>query len=344
MRSSFRFRLSPFEWALVAAVAMSSFLCISLSRAGERAMREAKPSSVAFQKEAFNPKLFQERIAQDPALRHRVAIASWGIALVMFGSLWGLLRLALRAFKGLPLVEPLDRPPPAGWGLRSILHLVGIVFLLAQWLLLTEAFVVLVFRPTWLDRNVLSLGNTLAIDAVLMIGVGTLVFKSHSPLLLMGRQPLRQIRFGIGSYLTSLPLFFLLVMGVGMLLELMHREPTPQPIFSMYLKEVRPGVVTALLFLVAVAGPVAEELFFRGLLYGWLRNRIGIWKGLWLSGFLFATLHMDGVTFLPIMGLGILLGWVYEQTGSLTAPMAVHIFHNGGMMFLASIVKSVLST
>ncbi len=40
---------------------------------------------------------------------------------------------------------------------------------------------------------------------------------------------------------------------------------------------------------------------------------------------------------------GLLFGWVYERTGSLAAPIAIHIFHNGGMLFVASVVKSLVA-
>ena len=264
-----RFRLSRLEIALVVAVAATSFLCISLSRAGQRTMKERKKSSaVLLQKKAFDPKIFQERLQQNPALKRRAEAASFGILLVMLGSLLGIIRLALRAFRQLPLVEPIGVPDPPHWGFRNIVHLSLGVILLAQWLLLAEAFVVLIFHPAWLDRNILSLGNTLAIDAVLMIGVYALALHRHSASPLVLKKTWSHIRFGIGSYVTSLPLFFGLVLGVGMVLKFFHWEPTPQPIFGIYLAETRTGVVTALLFLVAVAGPVAEELFFRGLLYG----------------------------------------------------------------------------
>ena len=98
-----------------------------------------------------------------------------------------------------------------------------------------------------------------------------------------------------------------------------------------------------LLLLAVVAGPIAEELFFRGLLYGCLRVRLGVWRGLWSTAFLFAFLHTDPVAFLPILGLGLLFGWVYEKTGSLAASMAVHIFHNAGMLTVASLVKAIAS-
>ena len=104
-----------------------------------------------------------------------------------------------------------------------------------------------------------------------------------------------------------------------------------------------PDILDGILLLVVsprrVRFLVAEEMFFRGLLYGWLRSRLGVGRGLLLSALLFAVLHANLMAFLPILGLGLLLGWVYEQTGSLAVPAAVHLFHNGGMMALALWVK-----
>jgi len=118
-------------------------------------------------------------------------------------------------------------------------------------------------------------------------------------------------------------------------------DPAPQAIFTIYLSEERTSVLTWMLLLVAAVGPIAEEVFFRGVFYRWIRTRLGVSKGLLLSALFFALLHNDVVAFFPILGLGILFGWVYEKTGSLAAPMAVHVFHNTGMLFIASLVKEI---
>ncbi len=142
--------------------------------------------------------------------------------------------------------------------------------------------------------------------------------------------------------MAFLPVFLLLAMAAILILQLLKVEPTPQPAFTLFLTEERAPVIWWLLGLIAIAGPVAEELFFRGLLYRWLRPRLGIWRGLIVTALLFAVLHTNLMVFLPIFGLGLLLGWAYEQTGSLAAPIAIHIFHNGGMLALASVLKSLL--
>jgi membrane protease YdiL (CAAX protease family) len=88
-----------------------------------------------------------------------------------------------------------------------------------------------------------------------------------------------------------------------------------------------PGAI-AMILLVGLAVPFAEELFFRGVLYRWMRSRWGFWTGLLASSLVFGLLHVDlslaGATF--IMGLA--LGWIYERSQSLWPSILIHAFNN----------------
>lgn len=84
----------------------------------------------------------------------------------------------------------------------------------------------------------------------------------------------------------------------------------------------------AMVFFGGVAVPIAEELYFRGLLYHWMRQRWSFWIAIPLSSVLFGLLHGDiavaGATFI----IGMVLAWFYERTRSLWASIAIHIFNN----------------
>src|SRR5204862_193057 len=77
--------------------------------------------------------------------------------------------------------------------------------------------------------------------------------------------------------------------------------------------------------------PVAEELFFRGFMYGALRRPIG-WVGAAIvTGLVFGLIHAGGtsaVFLLPLAVLGFLLCVLYRRTGSLVPGMGVHAFNN----------------
>jgi hypothetical protein len=83
-------------------------------------------------------------------------------------------------------------------------------------------------------------------------------------------------------------------------------------------------------FLVCVVAPVAEELFFRGFVFGGLR-RHGFWPAAIVSGAVFGLAHVLGSPLgfiVPLAFLGMVLAFLYERTGSLYPPMALHALNN----------------
>lgn len=82
--------------------------------------------------------------------------------------------------------------------------------------------------------------------------------------------------------------------------------------------------LAAMLLVVGIIAPIMEEMIFRGLLYGWLRTRIGIAGGTIVSATIFGFAH--GIVMLaPALALtGIVLAMVYERSRSLWPAIIVH--------------------
>jgi membrane protease YdiL (CAAX protease family) len=289
-----------------------------------------------------DPRILLERIEADPSLKRRILFFSLGLILLAAGAVTALLRLGGRLLTRAPLYESLGVPPDPAWGLREILRLIAALFLLTEAALLGEWWVRRSFAPPWLDPHVLSLANTLMIDLAAAAAALALLGPARSRIFRWPQAgPWACLRFGMAGYLAFLPLFVFLALAAAWIAELLGRSPTPQAVFTIYLSESRASVLTWLAALVTVAGPAAEEIFFRGLVYGWLRSRLKIGRALLLTAVLFGALHADPVAFLPITGLGLLFGWLYEKTGSLAAPLAVHILHNAGMLYFAGLIKAL---
>lgn len=88
------------------------------------------------------------------------------------------------------------------------------------------------------------------------------------------------------------------------------------------------GDPTVVLVAFVVVAPIAEELFFRGVVYNaWIRER-GPRFALYGSAALFALIHGSAFALAPIFALGIALAVVYRRTGSLPAAMAMHAGFN----------------
>lgn len=83
------------------------------------------------------------------------------------------------------------------------------------------------------------------------------------------------------------------------------------------------------LLIVGVLTPIAEELFFRGALMGWMMlRRFPRWTVILLPALLFAVMHLNPVGMLPIFFLALLLGYLRWATGSLWPSVALHMCNN----------------
>lgn len=108
--------------------------------------------------------------------------------------------------------------------------------------------------------------------------------------------------------------------------------PGPQQDLVSDLKDERSlAVLVAFALMVGFFAPIAEELFFRGFLFGVLRERLGVGWAAAIAGTVFGVVHVAGT---PVRTLGILvvlgvgLCVLYQMTNSLLPGMALHSVHN----------------
>ena len=93
---------------------------------------------------------------------------------------------------------------------------------------------------------------------------------------------------------------------------------------------------TVLFFLVGgIVGPIAEELFFRGMLYGFFR-RWGAMVALVVSTLVFVLIHplKSGFPATQVVG-GILFAISYEVGSSLVVPITIHALGNMAIFTLS---------
>jgi membrane protease YdiL (CAAX protease family) len=90
---------------------------------------------------------------------------------------------------------------------------------------------------------------------------------------------------------------------------------------------------------VVILAPIAEEIFFRGIVFNALLREGGRRWAFLGSAALFAVIHISLVAVLPIFLLGLSLAWIYQRTGNLLAPIAMHATVNGISVALALLVR-----
>ena len=90
----------------------------------------------------------------------------------------------------------------------------------------------------------------------------------------------------------------------------------------------------SMFLVVGLLAPFAEELYFRGVLYLWMGERWGIWVGILLSSVFFAIVHGEVSVAGAAFGLGIILAWAYERSGSLWVAIMIHAINNSFKIIL----------
>lgn len=88
------------------------------------------------------------------------------------------------------------------------------------------------------------------------------------------------------------------------------------------------GDPTVLVLAVVLVAPIAEELFFRGVVFNAWEREHGTRAAVFGSAGLFAFIHGSLVQLLPIFVLGVGLAQLYRSTRSLPAVMAMHAGFN----------------
>jgi membrane protease YdiL (CAAX protease family) len=90
------------------------------------------------------------------------------------------------------------------------------------------------------------------------------------------------------------------------------------------------GALPVQILLIVIAAPIGEEVCFRGMLFGGLREKLPRLGAALLSGLIFGGLHaITGVSAVPPLILfGFLLALLYEKTGSIVPGIILHMLNN----------------
>ncbi|PIQ84051.1 MAG: hypothetical protein COV75_04235, partial [Candidatus Omnitrophica bacterium CG11_big_fil_rev_8_21_14_0_20_63_9] len=286
-----------------------------------------------------------ERLAmQEPRLVGLLIVLAGTFAAIMLIGLY----LSLRDLKRRRLSElwRFTAPPLPAWSLGElgrIICLCVMVIALIPFVQLAVAAYQMAWKP---DRNFWIAVSMLGLDGFIILTI--LAFANHKgrsaieTFGFVGDRPNRSIRTSVRGYVAAFPWLVLLLVAIVEVVRLTGWKPPEEPIAQLIFQEGRPLVLAMTMVLACVIGPIAEELLFRGVLYAAVRKRTSWVIAMLVSGALFALIHTNPLGFIPIMGLGCLLAYLYERTGSLAGPLLVHIVHNTLLMSLAMTVRQLM--
>lgn len=120
-----------------------------------------------------------------------------------------------------------------------------------------------------------------------------------------------------------------MAIGLAILAATLH-APSNSPIPNLITD--RSSMIAVLIF-GALAGPVFEELVFRGFVQPLLAKSMAAWLAIVLTAIPFALLHGPGFGWawqsITIVGVaGVVMGYARERTGSTAASALIHVGYN----------------
>ena len=142
------------------------------------------------------------------------------------------------------------------------------------------------------------------------------------------------MRFGLPQPLRTVPAVLLLTLGGWILsaeIGILTNRAVPMPkVFEEVFRALFNGRNPIGLFLaIVVAAPLFEEITCRGIVLPALRKRWGTGIAIAGSAVVFGAMHMNPWQFFYATILGLTLGWLRVQSGSILPGILLHALNNG---------------
>lgn len=161
---------------------------------------------------------------------------------------------------------------------------------------------------------------------------------------------LREVALAIGSWLIILVIIIVLGIALEVISEILGTEPDEAEQGLDQLIGDNPLIIVGIILMMfLVVGP-AEELLFRGVIQGRLREHLPAVPSIVIASAIFAAIHVIALlgnspqaitlAIFVLFTTSIVIGWVYEYTQSLVAAALLHGFHNS-MVTLLIYVQAV---
>lgn len=217
------------------------------------------------------------------------------------------------------------------WSLREIIYaLISIIFLSIGMIWVAYQW------PT------LTAFAMISYELVFIIPVLVILFIKKAAIKTLGlrRFSLENLTLGCGLLFGA----YLLIMIHNMLLLTFGVAPQGEYLLELFNGEDGgEGRFGALVLAAVVIAPFAEEIFFRGFIFGGLRKKYGWKKAAIFSAGVFAIVHMQLVMLIPAFLLGFLFAYLYDRSKSIWPGVILHFIVNSftfATIYLLSLLES----
>jgi len=143
-----------------------------------------------------------------------------------------------------------------------------------------------------------------------------------------------------GIFYGFVAIFVNLIIGslLFYLYSVLNLNPTQQQVVQLIenTDNINPILVY---FGIAISAPLAEELFFRGIVYRTFAKKISLRNGILFTSILFSLLHFDLFYIPQNFLISIVFSLAYNETGSILTPIIAHLISNS--LFIIPFLLSI---
>jgi len=208
---------------------------------------------------------------------------------------------------------------PGLWKALLLTILVGLIqFLITVSLPFFQAFIGTQQSPSIIT---ITITHSLSFSAVIAIGIlhGKLSIKKIIPLTVPGALQLAALPFIVIGLHIALTLISTIVNNL---------YPMPDSFISTYSLLFSSKHLFISIVSLGILAPLLEEILFRGIILRGLLFRYGAYKAVIISAALFAFIHFNPWQAVPAFFAGLIFGFLYISSKSLTPCFIGHILFN----------------
>jgi len=324
----------PYLVMLIFILAMS-FMIIAGNKAdpGHKIEEDTRYKIDVLDKTKFAEKQarLEDVVKENPILYLLLIAANIFIFLVVFGGVFLNITYIYHIRHGKDLLKRTVENESVKWNIGDVVRFAVMFYSFGYLFIFLQSRLIRVF-PILNSNNFRLIFNASVMDIVGICFVLNFVVVIYRQALttagLTMRNFLRNVFYGIAGYVACVPLLVITLMATAIVISVFKLRPPVQPIVDLMIKEDKVDILVFSAIFAAIAGPIMEEVFFRGFMYNAVKKKIGVRGGIIITAGVFSVLHAHAVGFLPILILGVILTYLYEKTGSLIPSMTLHILHN----------------
>lgn len=239
--------------------------------------------------------------------------------------------------------DPASVPPR--WGVADLL----VAFVVAQ---IASLVAVVIFASAKgistqdFSSDDLTIGEVALLQVPLWLGLlgvplASTWWRGNGPVRDLGlRATLRDAPIGLAIGIVCQFVLVPLVTLPVFLLTDVDQEELEAPAREMTDKATGLGVVI-LVLVVVVGAPIAEEVFYRGMLQRTLARRLPIWPTMIITALLFGASHFQPLQFPALAAFGLVLSVIAHRTGRLGRNIWAHVGFNATTVVLLLAARGV---